>query len=366
VIPIEQLMSDLGRAVANAMADSANQGGLLKNPAHVADILMQGEQRRLANQTAHQTPVPRFCIFSVTWRCNLRCVGCYARNYIQHGDMPIETIAQVIRQGADLGCYLFVIVGGEPLLAPNLIKILADTSNALFFLFTNGTLMTSQHADALVQSSNILPIISVEGDQDSTDHRRGLGVGAKVADCMKLLASRGVLFGFSSMVSHRNLSQVTSRQWFDLLWDAGARLGFLIDYVPFDHNLDVTMMLTPHDRLEKQKAVALRYAEARPLVMNFPPAEYDWGTCQSAGTGFMHINADGYVEPCPFFHYAADNVKDKPLVDILRSSFFTELRRVVQTLPNPDGECLLHKHEATLREIVQNHGAFVTEQLAAK
>jgi len=50
-------------------------------------------------------------------------------------------------------------------------------------------------------------------------------------------------------------------------------------------------------------------------VINFPPAEYDWGGCQAAGKGFLHINADGWVEPCPFSHFASDNLMEKPLAE---------------------------------------------------
>ena len=102
-----------------------------------------------------KTCIPRFCIFSVTWRCNLDCKGCYAKSYLgsshsgiaeeviespdklaKRNDLPIAEIKRVISQAADLGTYLWVIAGGEPLLVDDLIPTLTNVENGFFFLFT--------------------------------------------------------------------------------------------------------------------------------------------------------------------------------------------------------------------------------------
>jgi len=180
---------------------------------------------------------------------------------------------------------------------------------------------------------------------------------------MDALRQAQIVFAFATMVSHSNLHCVTSRRWFDDIWDAGARFGFLIDYVPVDAHADGSLVLTDEDRAYKTAAVGERFEEARPLVMNFPPDEYGSGACQAAGRGMIHINADGYVEPCPFSHYAADNVLDKPIGEILASPFFTELRSGLLDCPNPTGQCLLFDHESEVRQIASRTGAFATEGL---
>ena len=139
-------------------------------------------------------------------------------------------------------------------------------------------------------------------------------MGAKVRDAMALLKTRDMAFGLSAMVTPGNLSEVTSRRWFDCIWDMGVRFAFLIDYVPCGGEGDESMILSAGDMARKKIALDARWAEARPLAMNFPVDEYaDDAPCQAAGAGMIHINADGYVEPCPFSHYATDNVMEKPL-----------------------------------------------------
>jgi len=80
----------------------------------------------------------------------------------------------------------------------------------------------------------------------------------------------------------------------------------------------------------------------------------------------IHINADGYVEPCPFCHYAADSVHEKSLPEILASPFFTELRARLDHLPNPRSECLLSTHLDHVRGIAGKTGAFSTERVHSK
>jgi len=360
--PILKLIAEVQRSVSCASATYTKTPPTLARPGRLASLIARGEERRLKNQNRFGVPIPRFCIFSVTWRCNLNCVGCYAKNYVFRGDLPLQEIRRVITESCDLGAFFFIIAGGEPLLMPGLIDVLAEIRDGLFFLFTNGTMLQAGHAEAIARAANILPIVSIEGVEQFTDRRRGEGTGRKVAEAMQTLRRAEVPFGLSTMATHPNVELVTSRRWFNTMWDAGARFAFLVDYIPFPRNYDASLVLTDEDRALKAEALKARGEEGRPLVMNFPPDEYADGGCQSAGLSFIHVNADGYVEPCPFSHYAADNVRNKPLVDILGSEFFCRLRDRFGKMPSPSGECLLFAHDDEVASIASETGAFSTEQ----
>jgi len=366
MIPIARFVMNIGRALRVALPVMLGSSSLVSNPLRLARVVLGGERRRRASEKRLGVPVPRFCIISVTWKCNLVCVGCYTKNYSRDSELSLESLERVIREANRLGSFFFIIVGGEPLMAPGLIEVLGKFNQALFFMFTNGTLVHQAHVDAIKVARNILPIISLEGDGAHTDHRRGGGVGEKVAKAMGRFRKARVPFGFSTMVTHRNLRYVTTREWFDGVWNAGARFGFLIDYVPVLRDADPDMMLTDEDRRFKSQAVEKRFYEARPMALNIPPDEYTTGECQAAGKGMMHINADGNVEPCPFCHYAADNIRDKRLPDILASPFFARLRSQFGRLPNPRGECLLFTHIEKVRTIAAQTRAFSTERLSGK
>ena len=148
----------------------------------------------------------------------------------------------------------------------------------------------------------------------------------------------------------------------DEVWNRGARFGFLLDYIPFELDLDPEMVLTDADMLLKTQEITERNAEAKPLVLNFPPDEYQPGLgCQGAGKGFLHINADGFVEPCPFCRYAADNVKEKPLHRILGSTFFSSLRETFGENMDYRGTCMLFEKAETVKSIAASTGAIRTD-----
>lgn len=324
-------------------------------------IIKKRDKYRLKNQNKLNISIPPVCIFSLTWRCNLNCKGCYAKNYSHKEDLKIDEIRRIIKEACELGTYMFIVVGGEPLMVPGIMEILHEQKEGFFLLFTNGTLLNLEYARKLKKAENIFPIISVEGEALLSDYRRGSGVGKKIEDAMNILHDFKIPFGFATVATHRNLKDITSRKWLKSLWDLGARFGFIIDYIPFPKDLDESLMLTDEDRLFKKEELKKCRAESKAVLFNFPPDEYYEGNCQGAGRGFIHINADGYVEPCPFSHYAADNVKDKSLEEILKSNFLKKLRDQFYNMSNPKGECLLFANSKQVESIANETGAFNTE-----
>lgn len=359
---IQRLVADIDRGVKLALGQDPSIRTIFSDLDELARVIMSGELRRTSSEKTRNCPVPRFCIFSVTWECNLDCVGCYAENYRSGSEMSLETIRRVLGEAIELGSYIFVVVGGEPLMVPGLIETLGELTGGLFFLFTNGTLMDDSHAKALGDAPNVFPIFSTEGADRHTDQRRGTGVGEKVRTAMALLRRENIAFGISTMVSPANLDEVTSRKWFDQIWDLGVRFAFLIDYVACDGKGDESLKLSEEQLAGKKTALDARWSEARPLAMNFPFDEYaDDAPCQAAGAGMMHINADGHVEPCPFSHYAVDSVTEKPLHEILGGEFFTRIREEICTLPNPSKSCLLSQHDEKVAALAAELGGRSTE-----
>jgi MoaA/NifB/PqqE/SkfB family radical SAM enzyme len=291
------------------------------------------------------------CFFSVTWSCNLECAGCYAKGLQTDDNLTYDEIARILAETTDAGTVLYAIAGGEPLSVPGILHLLAAARSGIFLVFTNGTLIDEAAVRIIGSAGNILPVISIEGDADETDTRRGDGVGEAVARVMRLLGGAHVPFAFSTMLTHRNLERVTSRAYHAAMWEAGARLGFLVDYIPIPGSYDSALELTADDRAKKREAVAHRRAEARPFVVNFPEAEYASAGCMSAGAGFVHISANGNLEPCTFSHYSTNNLRTSSYLEALDSDFFREIRSRFAGRDNPTGTCMLFANEPEVAEI---------------
>lgn len=334
----------------------------LKKAISLLRIVLKGEKQRLYYQNQQNLPIPYACILSVTWKCNLNCVGCYAQHYPTENQLKITEIENILNQSDKIGIYIFVVVGGEPLIFPGLIELLMKYKNIMFFLFTNGTLINEQKILLLKKANNIIPIISTEGTDSFVDIRRGEGMGVKIEAVLNLFKRNKLVFGFSSMITHHNLKDVLTESWLDSLWEYGAKFGFIIDYIPFPKTLDLSLILDEDDKSFKRRKITELNEKSKVTLFNFPEDEYKRSGCKSAGNGFIHINANGNVEPCPFSHYAVDNIRDKSILEILNSEFFKKLRSTFQDMDNPHRGCMLFYNDNIVKRIAEETKAYSTEK----
>jgi MoaA/NifB/PqqE/SkfB family radical SAM enzyme len=133
--------------------------------------------RRRAELAKQGVPVPPIIIYSITDRCNLHCKGCYAQllHTSEESEMSPEKMRETIREARDLGVSFMVLAGGEPLVRREILDIIGDFEDVIFFVFTNGTLIDDRMAHYMRKLRNLVPCISLEGyrarDRFSTRQR---------------------------------------------------------------------------------------------------------------------------------------------------------------------------------------------------
>ena len=86
------------------------------------------------------------------------------------------------------------------------------------------------------------------------------------------------------------------------------------------------------------------------LFIAVPWDENDVGGCLSAGRGFVHINAAGDLEPCPFAPFSDVNLKTNSLRKALDSQLLKEIRKRPELARETGGGCVLWKE----RKLVQS------------
>ena len=149
--------------------------------------------------------VPWAILLDPTSACNLRCTGCWAAEYGHKLNLSLETIDSIIRQGKEMGTYMYIYTGGEPLVRKkDLIKICEMHPDCEFLSFTNGTLIDEEFCQEMLRVKNFVPAISLEGFEEANDSRRGQGVYQKVMHAMDLLRSHKLAFGISVCYTSRN------------------------------------------------------------------------------------------------------------------------------------------------------------------
>lgn len=146
--------------------------------------------------------IPPFLIASITSQCNLHCKGCYARaNHhcydLTTGDdemLPTNKWGAIFQEAEELGIGFILLAGGEPFLRIDVLKEAAKYKKILFPVFTNGILLGEAVDDFLDKSRNLIPVLSIEGDEVTTDSRRGIGTYKKLISSMEKLKSRGIIY----------------------------------------------------------------------------------------------------------------------------------------------------------------------------
>jgi MoaA/NifB/PqqE/SkfB family radical SAM enzyme len=334
------------RFVAGMMANF-----FMRDPEYTESLL---KERGISSPTA--------ILISPTMRCNLRCVGCYASEYDFEDELTEAEFESIINQGEEIGSRVYVILGGEPFVYRPLLDVIERHPQSVFMVFTNGTMINDRVADRIVELGNVCPTISIEGDKEATDARRGAGTYDRVMAAMDRLRERGGMVAFSATATSQNIEKITSDEFADLMVEKGCFYGWYFLYMPVGRDPDLSLMPSAQQREQLRQGV-MRIRNTRPiLVADFWGDGTLTGGCLSGGRKYLHINNKGDVEPCIFAHFAVDNIKDKPLLDCLCSDFFRDLRRMQPFGKNLLRPCPIIDHPAVLKRAVERNNAHPTHE----
>jgi len=109
-----------------------NIDGLLKsfhqiNKIRYRPVLLGKIARGYFRTLVQRKPTLRVCEFSITPDCQSRCEFCYASKFRKPGESPLSLseIASTWDQAKRLGAFSSVVFGGEPLLHPQFLDIIA-------------------------------------------------------------------------------------------------------------------------------------------------------------------------------------------------------------------------------------------------
>ncbi len=297
--------------------------------------------------------VPPLLIVGTTKICNLNCLGCYASSNCTSSkdDMTYDEINKLLISAEEAGCSAVLLAGGEPLLCENWLINMSNHTNLLGLVFTNGTLFTEDKAKWFSNNRNMVPLFSIEGSKEDTDRRRGEGVSEHIDRAMNLLSSLSVPFGLSITTGRHNIDTVTHEDFIKPYIKLGCRLVIHVEYVPVDKNSELLALnIEDKDKLDKYCRKSTETNKA--IFIAFPGDESFYDGCLAAGRGFVYINSDGSLEPCPFAPYSDRNVRNEDFIDALKSPLLKALRSESKKMHEGSGGCSLRNYEKWIKEIV--------------
>ena len=336
----------------------------LKNPRESAFMLKfaaasraASKKRRIAEDNGEH--IPPFLIASITSKCNLHCAGCYSRcNHATTDAEPVKQLTsdewlRIFDESDELGISFILLAGGEPMLRRDIIEAAGKKQNILFPIFTNGTFIDEKYYTLFNKCRNLIPIMSIEGDRELTDSRRGSGIYDQLLSNMEEFRKRGLIFGASVTVTTKNCREITSPEFLGGLSDRGCKAVIFVEYVAVTEE---SRELAPTDsEREYLMSEIRRLREEHPemVYIAFPGDEKGSGGCVAAGRGFFHINSHGGAEPCPFSPYSDVNVRNTSLREAIHSPLFTALRSGDLLLDDHDGGCVLYEKRELVEALIK-------------
>jgi MoaA/NifB/PqqE/SkfB family radical SAM enzyme len=299
--------------------------------------------------------IPPVMIFSITDECNLHCKGCYSR--AQHraagNGMSRNEIDRLFGEAREIGISIILTAGGEPFTRKDLLDIIGDHPDIIFPVFTNGLLIDKEMAEKISKHKNLIPVLSLEGLEHQTDERRGEGVFDAIRRAIPLLKRKNIFWGVSITVTRENYDLITDSGFLTELSSLGGRLFFFVEYVPIKEKT-IDLVPTDEQRAELGHMAAELSAKYPALFVVLPGDESSYGGCLAAGRGFIHISANGDVEPCPFAPYSDINIKNTSLKDAINGSMLlSKIRENHNSLTESEGGCALWTHREWVRTLIK-------------
>ncbi len=304
-------------------------------------------------------------VWTMTKRCNLSCVHCYADagRGIYQGELTDKEARIMLEDLARFGVPALLLSGGEPLTHPHFFQ-LARTANDLglrLTISTNGTLISEEKAEAIKKIGITYVGISFDGLGQINDLFRGQkGAFEAALKGLRSLKAVGQKVGLRFTLTQRNYAALN--QIFEFVEQEK------IDRVCFYHLVysgrgsqmskdDLTHEQTRH-AIEQMLAWLTRLKEKNApvevlTVDNSVDGVYlylklrkenpgqaeevrqllgrNGGGANSSGLGIANIDSYGYVHPDQFWqNYSLGNIKEKPFseiwADTASDSFLNQLR----------------------------------------
>lgn len=330
------------------------------------EAFFHGTKMIRANREKYGCNIPWLILFDPTSACNMHCVGCWSGTYGHKNNLTFEDMDKIVTEGKELGVYLYMMTGGEPLVRKkDILRLCEKHNDCMFAAYTNSTLIDEELCKEVVKLGNLTFMLSIEGTPQTNDARRGVGHYDAVMKAMDLLKKYGIVFGTSICYTRANIEAVTSEEFFRFIASKGARFGFFFHFMPVGNNAVPELMPTVDQR--KKMIQQIRYIRSKDCDIDFYPMDFQndgefVGGCIAGGRNYFHINSRGDAEPCVFIHFSDSNIHEKSILEMLQSPLFMKYHEGQPFNRNHLRPCPMLENPDMLRKIVAETGARGTNE----
>jgi len=298
---------------------------------HLPPLTSRAYSRFVSHHLVHKSPGPSHAQIGVTNACPQNCEYCYNRGRTGQ-PMDTPTILQAIDDLKNAGVVWLGLTGGEPLLNPDIVAIVAHAAPDMAVkIFTTGVGLTPQLAQDLKGAGLFSVAVSLDHWEPARHDacRRYEGAFEAALKAISIFKQvPGLHVSISSVLSREmvhNGEAETLIAFLDLLGVDEAWLSELKPTVS-DYRSDelvlteaerrqLAQMQDAHNRSLRRSGRARRSGMIINYLGHFEGGE-NFGC--NAGCKMVYVDAFGEVSPCVFLPFSFGNVRDERLADILR------------------------------------------------
>jgi len=257
--------------------------------------------------------LPLWAQLNITYKCNLDCAYCSEYDNSKN-HVPLEDLIARIDHIKGLGCLHVDLIGGEPLLHPDLTTIMRHvvSRNMTTGMTTNAFLLTEDKLKELMDAGMGRIQISV----DALKPKPGIPKSLKtLRKKIELVARHPIWFRVNTVICDETIDEV--EEVAKTCWDLGVAINFSVVH---DRGRLKEMANTPRF-LERVRWLKGQKDSGKPISTPFYLIDYyeraltgkpmDW-TCQ-AGSKCFYVSAEGHFQLC--YHVPSTTM----LMDITRA-----------------------------------------------
>lgn len=265
---------------------------------------------------------------AITNTCKLNCEYCYEKNNINKGEeISVEKWNEIIKQLQDIGVNIFILSGGEPLLAyDQLLTVLktSDKNKSDFHLHTSGSTITEQKVKELREAGLKAAAVGLDDyDEARHDRVRGKGSFKEAIKALKLFNREGVLTYVNFCVRKEILKSNKIYKYYEFVKQLNVSMIQLLEPRPcggyFNNETEAYLNETEKKMLTDftfQGNTKRRYKKY-PLLYYVAHIEgKDQLGCHMGGLSHFYIDSKGNVCPCVFFPVNYGNINNEHIIQI--------------------------------------------------
>jgi len=261
---------------------------------------------------------PFYVQFSVTDRCDSKCVYCWA-NFAKRGynELTFDEVKQIVDELSNLGTWRINLVGGEPLLRD-------DIRDIISYIKSRGidcTMTTNGHfiPEKIDEIKDIdLLCVSLDGDEKTHDMNRGKGSYQKAIAGIEVAEENNIPIQLATVITKNNLKSIGHLMELGQKYNALDAFAILVNQTTPGGKVTCGSLASDSDYKSVMKDIIARKRRGEPILfseksMRFSlrwPLGYDTDKVVGDKCGFKHpkcyagryycyIDTDGGLYPCP-------------------------------------------------------------------